>query len=56
MKNRHKWDGFKQVDQTAFKRCVSRDPKPEELAILEKLGPLNAARTLLNLDETVTRE
>ena len=40
----------------AFKRCTSRSPKPEELAVLEKLDPINAARALLNLDETVTRE
>jgi hypothetical protein len=42
--------------ETAFRRCTSRAPKPEELAILTKLDPLNAARALLNLDETVTRE
>jgi hypothetical protein len=42
--------------ETAFRRCTSRPPKPEELAILTKLDPLNAARALLNLDETVTRE
>jgi hypothetical protein len=42
--------------ETAFKRCTSRTPKPDELAVLKKLDPLNAARTLLNLDETVTRE
>ena len=42
--------------ETAFRRCTSRLPEPEELAILNKLDPLNAARALLNLDETVTRE
>ncbi len=42
--------------ETAFKRCTSRAPKPDELAVLKKLDSLNAARTLLNLDETVTRE
>jgi hypothetical protein len=42
--------------QTAFRRCVSRTPSPEEVAILGRLDSLNAARTLLNLDETVTRE
>jgi hypothetical protein len=42
--------------ETAFKRCTSRTPKPDELAVLKKLDTLNAARTLLNLDETVTRE
>ena len=41
---------------TAFKRCTSRTPMADELAILKKLDSLNAARTLLNLDETVTRE
>ncbi len=40
----------------AFKRCTARTPKADELTILKKLDPLNAARTLLNLDETVTRE
>ena len=42
--------------EAAFKRCTARAPKPDELALLKKLDPLNAARTLLNLDETVTRE
>jgi len=42
--------------ETAFKRCTSRSPKPDEVAVLKKLDTLNAARTLLNLDETVTRE
>jgi hypothetical protein len=42
--------------ETAFKRCTARTPKPDELVVLKKLDPLNAARTLLNLDETVTRE
>ncbi|MEZ5384893.1 MAG: PSD1 and planctomycete cytochrome C domain-containing protein [Prosthecobacter sp.] len=42
--------------ETAFKRCTSRAPKPDELAVLKKLDTLNAARVLLNLDETVTRE
>ena len=42
--------------EVAFRRCTSRLPEPEELAILNKLDPLNAARALLNLDETVTRE
>ena len=40
----------------AFKRCNSRSPKAEELAVLQSLDSLNAARALLNLDETVTRE
>ncbi|MFO1439877.1 MAG: PSD1 and planctomycete cytochrome C domain-containing protein [Verrucomicrobiaceae bacterium] len=42
--------------ETAFKRCTARAPKPDELAVLKKLDSLNAARALLNLDETVTRE
>ena len=42
--------------ETAFRRCTTRAPKPDELAVLEKLDTLNAARALLNLDETVTRE
>ena len=42
--------------EAAFKRCTSRSPKPDELAVLKKLDTLNAARVLLNLDETVTRE
>jgi hypothetical protein len=41
---------------SAFRRCTSREPDPEELAILTSLDPLNAARALLNLDETITRE
>ena len=40
----------------AFRRCTSRQPQPDELAILERLDALSAARVLLNLDETVTRE
>jgi mono/diheme cytochrome c family protein len=42
--------------ETAFRRCTSRTPKAEELAVLKKLDTLNAARALLNLDETFTRE
>jgi hypothetical protein len=42
--------------ETAFRRCTSRAPKPDELAVLQRLDTLNAARVLLNLDETVTRE
>jgi len=41
---------------TAFRRCTSRPPRADELAVLEKLDTLTAARALLNLDETVTRE
>lgn len=40
----------------AFRRCTSRIPSDSELAVLEKLDTLSAARVLLNLDETVTRE
>ena len=42
--------------EAAFRRCTSRVPKADEIAILKKLDTLNAARALLNLDETVTRE
>jgi len=42
--------------ETAFRRCTTRAPKPDEIALLQKLDTLNAARALLNLDETVTRE
>ncbi len=42
--------------EVAFRRCTSRNPQPEELQVLSQLDPLTAARTLLNLDETVTRE
>jgi hypothetical protein len=42
--------------EQAFRRCTSRRPQPEELAVLSKLDPLSAARVLLNLDETMTRE
>ncbi len=40
----------------AFRRCVARPPTTEEVAILQSLDSLSAARALLNLDETVTRE
>lgn len=40
----------------AFRRCTTRSPKPDELAVLKELDTLTAARTLLNLDETFTRE
>ncbi len=42
--------------EAAFRRCTSRRPGAEELAVLEQLDELTAARTLLNLDETITRE
>lgn len=41
---------------TAFLRCTARSPSDAELAILTPLDPFTAARTLLNLDETITRE
>ncbi|HVJ86020.1 MAG TPA: PSD1 and planctomycete cytochrome C domain-containing protein [Caulifigura sp.] len=40
----------------AFRRCTSRAPSPEELLVLKRLDSLGAARAMLNLDETVTRE
>jgi len=40
----------------AFRRCTSRTPEAAELAVLAKLDPLSAARALLNLDETITRD
>ncbi len=40
----------------AFRRCVAREPNDRERAVLASLDPLTAARTLLNLDETITRE
>lgn len=42
--------------EAAFRRCTARVPHPDELAVLKTLTPLSAARALLNLDETVTRE
>ncbi|QIF05731.1 PSD1 and planctomycete cytochrome C domain-containing protein [Roseimicrobium sp. ORNL1] len=42
--------------QAAFRLCVAREPAPKELATLSELDPLTAARVLLNLDETITRE
>lgn len=42
--------------ETAFRRCTSRPPTSDELATLQKLDTLTAARLLLNLDETITRE
>ncbi|MGA0133337.1 MAG: PSD1 and planctomycete cytochrome C domain-containing protein [Opitutales bacterium] len=40
----------------AFRRCTSRPPETSELRILSGLDPLSAARALLNLDETITRD
>jgi len=42
--------------EIAFQRCTSRRPTADELALLQTLDPLNAARALLNLDETINRE
>ena len=42
--------------EAAFRRCTARFPHPDELLVLKKLDTLNAARALLNLDETLTRE
>ena len=42
--------------EEAFRRCVTRRPTEKETAVLAALSPLNAARVLLNLDETITRE
>jgi hypothetical protein len=42
--------------EAAFQRCTARTAKPDEIAVLKKLDTLNAARVLLNLDETITRE
>ncbi|MBU6302569.1 MAG: DUF1553 domain-containing protein [Verrucomicrobia bacterium] len=42
--------------EQAFRRCTSRRPGGEELAVISRLPPPDAARVLLNLDETVTRE
>ena len=41
---------------TAFRRCTSRAPEAAELAVLTPLDRLSAARALLNLDETITRD
>lgn len=42
--------------KTAFRRCTSRLPNEDELSLLRELDPLSAARVMLNLDETLTRE
>lgn len=42
--------------EVAFFRCTTRPPEPQEIAILSDLDSLSAARVLLNLDETMTRE
>ncbi|MBX3421715.1 MAG: DUF1553 domain-containing protein [Pirellulaceae bacterium] len=40
----------------AFQRCVSREATSAELAVLEQLDSLTAARAMLCLDETISRE
>jgi len=40
----------------AFRRCTGRWPDADEERVLAGLDPADAARVLLNLDETVTRE
>jgi mono/diheme cytochrome c family protein len=42
--------------EIAFRRCTSRSPATDELALLKALDAPSAARVLLNLDETITRE
>ena len=42
--------------EEAFRRCTARRPQPDEFAVLTRLDALSAARVLLNLDETMTRE
>lgn len=42
--------------EVAFRRCTSRQPEMKELKVLSALEPIDAARVLLNLDETFTRE
>lgn len=42
--------------ENAFLRCVSRRPTREEMDILRSLDTLSAARVMLNMDETMTRE
>jgi hypothetical protein len=41
---------------TTFRHCTGRHPSDDELAVLVELETFSAARVLLNLDETVTRE
>lgn len=42
--------------EAAFKRCTTRLPAADELSVLRQLDSLSAARVMLNLDETLTRE
>lgn len=52
MEKRIKEEGL----ETCFIRCTSRKPTAEELQLIGSLDSLNAARALLNLDETLNRE
>lgn len=52
MEKRIKQEGL----ETCFIRCTSRKPSEEELQLIGSLDSLNAARALLNLDETLNRE
>lgn len=40
----------------AFRRCTARFPDSEELTVLRGLDSITAARVLISLDETITRE
>ena len=42
--------------EKSFQRCTARKPSLMEFERLSKLDSLSAARVLLNLDETITRE
>jgi hypothetical protein len=42
--------------ETAFCRCTGRKPTDSELKVLQRLDTFTAARAMLNLDETITRE
>jgi len=42
--------------EAAFRRCTGRRPDADEAAVLADLDAFTAARVLLNLDETMTRE
>jgi len=42
--------------ESAFRQTLGRRPAESELQVLHPLDPLTAARVLLNLDETITRE
>ncbi len=42
--------------ETAFCCCTGRQPTKSELTVLQRLDTFTAARALLNLDETITRE